>query len=218
MWGIGKFVRKAPKRCAIVLLRPAAVSDRIACAQLKGLAPLINGKRIAVVGNAASIFDHLDGHEIDGHDLVVRMNHGVVRSPPHQGSRTDILCVATAMTKSKLMERFGEPIVIHTSAHRTRIMLSVIYDYPQLYFAPRAVWLALKRELRYGPSTGLMTLEVLSRYFSPGQLTLYGFDWMRTRTLYHEEVLTQWHDWDAEARRVGEWIAAGGGKWRLRRR
>lgn len=208
MLGIGHFVRNAPKRLALATLRPWSVSDARAIARLKRLDPLINGARVAIIGNAQSLFDQRLGEEIDGHDVIVRMNHGVVRAPAHQGSRTEVLCVAAPMTKTCVVESFGGPVLIHTSAHREKIAWSVLYGYPELYFAPQGFWLALKRDLKGAPSTGLMAIELLSKFFSPGEVTLYGFDWMSTKTFYHDAVLARWgHDWNAEAKRVSGWLA-----------
>jgi len=206
MFGIGKFVRKAPKRLAMATLRPWSVSDSHTIERLKRLDQLLNGARVAIVGNAQSIFHQGLGEEIDGHDAIVRMNHGVIRSPDHQGSRTEVLCVAAPMSRDYVLKEFGAPALIHTSAHRTKIRWSLLYGYPELYFAPRCFWEGLKRDLKAPPSTGLMAIEVVSTFFSPRDITLYGFDWMSTKSFYHDDVLIRWHDWDAEAKHVGQWL------------
>jgi len=149
--GIGRFIRKAPKRVLIVARRPAALFDSVALSQLSTLEPLLNGSRVAVIGNAQSIFHRRDGREIDDYDVIVRMNHGVITSPQHQGSRTDVLCVASAMTITELRSRFGSPVVVHTSAHRTRMKLSVVYGYPKLFFTPRKLWRDLREQLHHPP-------------------------------------------------------------------
>jgi hypothetical protein len=47
---------------------------------------------------------------------------------------------------------------------------------------------------------------LLREYFSPSRISLFGFDWKRTKTFYHESARPSWHDWDAERRLVEEWL------------
>ncbi len=52
----------------------------------------VRGKKVAIVGNASSIFSASHGHDIDSHDVVVRFGKGVPDefNAVHIGTRTDI--------------------------------------------------------------------------------------------------------------------------------
>ena len=56
-------------------------------------AEMVRGKRVAIVGGAASIHEHGDGALIDAHDVVIRVNWALpLRGDPKRiGTRTDVM-------------------------------------------------------------------------------------------------------------------------------
>lgn len=52
------------------------------------------GKRVIIIGPADTVTDDLQGVDVDGHDVIVRLNSGLFlaeRDPARLGSRTDVL-------------------------------------------------------------------------------------------------------------------------------
>lgn len=82
--------------------------------EIKPVKDFICGKRVAIVGNAQSIFDTVHGKAIDAHDVVIRFNKGFITAPDAQGSKTDILLLACELTAEEL-QGFGAKFTINRS-------------------------------------------------------------------------------------------------------
>jgi hypothetical protein len=78
----------------------------------------------------------------------------------------------------------------------------------KLYFVPVGFYENLTGQLGTMPSTGLVVLQCLTRYCAPKQITLFGFDWMKSKSFYMKERISKWHDWSREEEMVRDWLAA----------
>ena len=84
------------------------------------LQALVDGKSVAVVGNASSLFGKNQGAEIDAHDVVIRLNRGFIVDRTQQGSRTDIIGTARPLNTAQIEEVFtstGLLVVLAKMAH-----------------------------------------------------------------------------------------------------
>lgn len=135
------------------------------------------GTRVALVGNAQSLFDQSHGETIDGHDVVIRMNRAAQLYEDHQGHdrshgvRTDVWC----MWRYREYEhaRVREPGMRCQMAWWTETPPDPsVYNINTAWFHHRLT--------PHTPTTGMMTLAWLSRMNV--RVSVYGFDWKATPT------------------------------------
>ena len=135
---------------------PLLYDDVYQTGKLETFAQRFRGKTVAVVGNAELIFHSELGPEIDELNVVIRINEGAPRSPACQGTRTDVLCLATRTSPDAIKMMFGEPAIIFLTPRRAALS-------PQLASGDAVVALPFKdwRKISaildgFRPSAGLM--------------------------------------------------------------
>lgn len=143
----------------------------------------LRDKSVAVVGNAASLFDRQYGLEIDSHDVVIRLNRAaIVTEKAHSilthGSKTTVWIVW----------RYNEYEQIQRLTNIQLVLQVVHWDTPQARLneavlqIDKQIFDSLTEKLDGAlPSTGLTAIEFALRH-SPRQVTCYGFDWKKTPT------------------------------------
>ena len=85
---VSRFIRTVKRGMREQLLRrthPVLYDDRAQELKIRRLAERLSGKTFAIVGNARSLFDVERGPEIDGADVVVRINRGFITRPYRKG-------------------------------------------------------------------------------------------------------------------------------------
>lgn len=146
---------------------------------------LIQSKKIAIVGNALSIFGKGYGAEIDSHHTVCRINQGgKINNARHQGSKTNIWAYNTfelirnyVDSKDKADKFFIHLWQSRREEKETKIFTDYFYEMQHLEL--------LKSKLGHRtPSSGLMLINLVA-HFDPECITLFGFDWNKTPTYYH---------------------------------
>lgn len=185
-------------------------ADGYATASLDRVRGLIDGKRVAVVGNAESIFGAQNGPMIDGHDTVLRFNKGVVRDEASQGKRTDLLSVSCKMRWHWAEQQFGQSKVLWLTESLMAMSGDFLRHYREIAFSPVEYWTRLSAEMNGArPSSGLIALNLLRHAFSPAAITVFGFDWKATPTYYHEPGRSSLgpHQWSGEAALVAGWVS-----------
>ena len=146
----------------------------------------IKGKTVAIVGNAASIFDKQNGKDIDNHDIIIRFNRGFVIRPEAQGTRTDIIILACELNideKSSYKAYFS----VNRSKNTMCGNLTISNE-------PRR---RLRCLLGKQPSSGFMAVD-LCRESEVKSIDLYGFDFEETPTFYNPDGYITQHDYSAE--------------------
>jgi hypothetical protein len=160
---------------------------------------LVAGKRVALVGNASSIVETATAEQIDGHDIVVRMNLGL----PHLsysktvGKRTDVWASAkywpevTAPADCELivfmkLTPLGD---MHWDKWRIDGSLGV----PMIRW-PHALEDACREFVGADPGTGIRLLWWLKTHAKPLQVSVFGFDCWKTPSAWSGRFNTPNHD------------------------
>lgn len=143
------------------------------------------GKTIAVVGNAMSLFDKSYGAEIDSHDVVVRINKAAMLytkkevSKSH-GTKTDIWAFWNTSEYKRNFNSIAPNIKKFHAGHQGRTpnnIHTVDFVYPDSLYKP----LKKKAGQHCNPTTGLIILDYISTC-NPKLVSVYGFDWKETPT------------------------------------
>ena len=148
----------------------------------------IQGKRVAIVGNASSVFNCEYGSEIDNHDFIIRFNKGFITKPKCQGTKTSLLILACALTE-KEKDSFNSKYI----ANRSRSYINSFADFT-INSRERAV---MKNAIGSQPSSGFMAINICL-YFGAKSIDLYGFDWGNTKTFYNPEDYQTQHNYSKE--------------------
>ena len=178
------------------------LADRRARRELAPVLALFEGRRVAIVGNAASLLQHSHGALIDQHDLVVRMNLGFPVNPAAQGHRFDLWCFSHHRVLRQAPPGFVAPTSVWMSPKFREQADRAI----ACCFYPMSYWRALRAQLGARPSVGVMTIDLVSRG-KPREVTIIGFDFNRSKSFYETRTLPSPHDFAAEERYVTDLIA-----------
>ncbi len=146
---------------------------------------VFEGKTVAVVGNAKSLFEKDYGSEIDSADVVCRIKRGFFMLQPKDvkshGERTDVwfLNWFKTMKPSRVTNKSCDHIV--EILHHKEIDIE---------------W--LKEDLgHHRPSTGLRILHLISLY-DPKKVYVYGYDWKQTPSFHNKQLKEDRHNFPLE--------------------
>lgn len=161
-------------------------------------------KSVAIVGNSESLFTKNQGLEIDSHDIVCRINRGIIIiDPSHQGNKTDIWAYGVAAFVEDLFKSYKKIRTIHLSHKKRKSKIEGFklkqwerHPYTDFYIPIDQIQ-NLYNSFGYDRlSSGLLLLNYIDSC-SPKNINLYGFDWKKTSTWYFHEFETV-HKWDEE--------------------
>ncbi|MDQ1901773.1 glycosyltransferase family 29 protein [Paracoccus sp. WLY502] len=182
------------------VMRDEAALQSLSVPQGNLLADL-EGKSVALIGNARSLAQARHGAAIDAAGLVIRINRAPMPSPDSHGTRTDWLALAVRLADED-RARLHPSRLLWMSPKRKRLGWRVASS-PGFYLHPLPDYHALKDRLAAPPTTGAMMIDLLLRS-SLASLTLYGFDFFASQSLSGRRTADQVpHDFGAEA----SWVA-----------
>jgi hypothetical protein len=140
----------------------------------------LEGRSVALVGNARSLAERREGAEIDWADLVIRLNAAPLPSPESHGTRTDWMAVSVPVDEAVIAARAPRRVLWMTPK-RKRLPWRIA-GRPGFVLAP-AEWNArLAAELDARPTTGLMVIDLLARSGARA-VRLHGFDFFASLSL-----------------------------------
>ena len=160
--------------------------------------------RVALVGNAISLRDRPYGPDIDGHDVVIRINQGafVPLFPESTGVKTDAIFITLngrAIEKLWMWarcKRKAKTVVAMSPKKRKALgidLSTLIPVYPEQWHRE------LHERLGARPSTGAMAVDLLIRSVdNPSSISVYGFDFWGSPTTYSGVAQAAPHDPRAE--------------------
>lgn len=177
-------------------------------AALRGLSVLpgdlladLDGRSVALVGNARALAETAEGAQIDAADLVIRINRAPMPRPDSHGTRTDWLALAARLSEADRL-RLAPRRILWMSPKRKRLDWRSASS-PGFYLHPLGDYAALKDRLAAPPTTGAMMIDLLMRS-ALRSLTLHGFDFFASLSLSGRRSAAQVpHDFGAEA----AWVA-----------
>lgn len=146
-----------------------------------------HGKDIALVGNAESVLHKY--HPIDEYEVVCRINAGSPKGKEVAlGTRTDVLFTGNWSLRPEIINEMMPDLIVAYYSRGEELP-------PWLQLDPRVYqWQGvpdLKDRLGKNPSTGLAAFYIITRLTEFRSLTLYGFDWWKTKT-WHTGI--RWFD------------------------
>ncbi|MEM5476123.1 glycosyltransferase family 29 protein [Pacificibacter sp. AS14] len=161
------------------------------------LAQDMNGKRIAIVGNARALAQASLGAQIDECDLVIRINRAPMPSVQSHGVRTDWLALATALPRGRF-QALGASRLIWMSHKRKRLKYWMGQTAGFSLF-PRTCYEALKTQLGAQPTTGAMLIDFAAQS-NASEIHLFGFDFFSSLSLSGRRDATSVpHDFTSES-------------------
>lgn len=165
-------------------------SDMIRFDNLSEIKDFIEGKSVAIVGNAKSLFDLSYGKEIDKHDIVIRFTHGYITKPEAQGTKTDILISAEELEPERIKE-YNPKYIINRR--------QLIGNNTPYYFTNKDKT-QCRLGLREPPSSGILAVDFCD--WCGCKIDLYGFDWERTPTFYNPDGYVTSHNYPSEELKI----------------
>lgn len=166
------------------------------------LMTLLKGKRVAIVGNAQSIFDKQNGKIIDDHDIIIRFNRGALDlNRAVQGTRTDILVKATDKILTQNEELSIWPKII--SYRFDKYAKDGQYNIGNIFLK------ILQQDFNLGkkPSTGFAMIYIAA--LAGADISLFGFDFGKTKTYYNNDNYITPHNYVREGAIVEIWAKEG---------
>ncbi|AGK56373.1 glycosyltransferase [Hyphomicrobium denitrificans 1NES1] len=186
---------------------PELYDDVLQAKRMEHCIKAFSHKTVAIVGNADSIFEHSSGKVIDGADVVVRINRGAPSNFTAQGRRTDILCLAMPMERASISEMFGNPSIIFVSPRRAILSSDLMGSVAVL---PLQNWKVVSLLLDgCRPSAGMIATWIAHYLLQATSVSLYGFDWKKTKTHYADKMRRKHHNWALEEALMTRWAKEG---------
>jgi Glycosyltransferase family 29 (sialyltransferase) len=153
------------------------------------LRAMVNGKSVALVGNASSLFGKNLGAEIDAHDVVIRLNRGFIVDPQSQGSRTDIAGTARPLTLEQVCVQYKPQLIYWLFWRLWHIPPWNDEIWNKTEVIPTRDWHAANSQLKGRPTSGFVMCHTLLKHTKPKVLNVYGFDFYATDNFYRGPLL-----------------------------
>lgn len=153
----------------------------------------IKDKRVAIVGNSENLFNSEYGELIDSFDIVIRFNYGFIVQPISQGTRTDIVMMATELTQEQ-RDSYGATYYINRMKR---------FNNGTPHHLLNADIVRASSELNGSrASTGFMAIDLCVESGCKS-IDLFGFDWEKLgKTFYNLSSYKTMHHYDDEEKRV----------------
>lgn len=156
----------------------------------------LSGRSVAIVGNSRGLAETTFGADIDGADLIIRMNRAPMPDATSHGTRTDWLALATSLSSEE--ERRIAPKRVLWMSHKRKRLPYRIAQQDGFYLHPLSEWKRLTQAFRSPPSTGAMIVDLVASS-NAARIDIFGFDFFQTKSLSGRRSADQVpHDFDAE--------------------
>ena len=165
----------------------------------------VEGKSVAIIGNARSLSDTSLGAEIDANQIVIRLNDAPLTSSKSHGQKTDWIAVAKRVSGHRLTLR-GPSLLLWMPTKRKRLTWSIV-SFAKFYLNETTRNKLLAEKLDAPPTVGLMVIDLL-KGTKAKSITLYGFDFFASQSLSGNRTAEQVsHDFNSEREEVMNIVA-----------
>ncbi len=156
----------------------------------------LNGKSVAVVGNARSLSNQMHGAAIDACDIIIRMHAAPLPSAESHGSKTTWLALGMPVAQSIITDRAPKRLLwMAKKRKRVRHRLASANGF---YLHPKSDWDDMAKTLGAPPTTGAMLIN-LAAQSNASAIHLFGFDFFASLSLSGRRTANQVpHDFAAE--------------------
>lgn len=158
----------------------------------------VENKKVAIVGNAQSLFDRKYGKEIDKHDFIIRFNKGFITKPESQGTKTSFLILATHLKNRQIKSYKAEYTADRCKVYNNKVQF-IIGDKEKR---------RIRNFIGEHPTTGFIAIDICL-CFGAKSIDLYGFDFEATPTFYNPKDYVSPHDYKSEKKIVEEYERLG---------
>jgi hypothetical protein len=165
---------------------------------IEGLKTAVDGKKIAVIGNASGIFGKNLGQEIDDNDVVIRFNRGMVQVAKDQGVRTDIVGTGRPLSEKEILSGYNTRKLMWLSYRWWRIPTWTSEIWRMTEVIPLPLLRDAHEKLGIRPTSGFVMLNLLLQHSKPAHVTLYGFDFYNSPNFYRGVVSNKISDHSPE--------------------
>ena len=167
--------------------KASMAGDRYHYPELYSMKQDIEGKHVAIVGNAQSLLGQRYGEEIDNHDFIVRFNRGFIIKHEAQGTKTDFLITAANLTDDE-MKRYNARYTANRSSN--------YYSHTDFTInsLDRAI---MAKSIGSQPSSGFMAINICL-YFGAKEIDIYGFDSLNQKSWPNPDGYVTQHNYSKE--------------------
>jgi hypothetical protein len=165
-----------------------------------GLLASLDGKRVAIVGNALSLAERTFGAEIESHDLVVRFNGACLPHRRSHGVRADWIATGISFDPAIAEAQNARTILWMSPNHKNLPPWMTMRRTGHFYLHARSDHQDLARRIGSSrPTTGAMMIDLALRNPNVKTVSLYGFDFFATPSFSgHHTAETAPHEFNRE--------------------
>jgi len=154
----------------------------------------LKNKNICLLGNSNNILKN--PKNIDSYDIICRINRGSpIGKEKFIGSRTDILFLSTKMKDADITKNFNSKYLMWITKD---IEKQNNWLEQNVIKVPSEDWYEVKSILKTLPSSGCISIYFLIKHIEFNKLDIYGFDFFRSGTWYHNLKKQTWHNGNLE--------------------
>ncbi len=203
---VGEMLASGIQRIRLLMGRVGlgALAENLSAPQSALFADL-TGKSVAIIGNSRALSKQEYGAEIDGADIVIRINRAPMPAQISHGCKTDWLALATSLPRRDAQNI--APNRILWMSHKRKRLAHWVAVRPGFFLYPLENYQAVRKLLGAPPTTGIMLIHMLAQS-DAASIKLYGFDFFASLSLSGSRTAAQVpHDFAAEKAFVDALIA-----------
>jgi hypothetical protein len=160
----------------------------------------LDGKSVALVGNARSLSEQAHGADIDAHDVVVRFNGAIIPHTRTHGTRTTWVATGVPFTSGTARARGVQKVLWLPPSRKNLSAWMVRRKDADLYLHAPSSFARLAQEIgSERPSSGAVMIDLILSNPKVKQVSLYGFDFFASRSYSGDHTLQSTpHDFTKE--------------------
>tara|TARA_Y100001938_G_C8101498_1_gene442092 strand:- start:2857 stop:3468 length:612 start_codon:yes stop_codon:yes gene_type:complete len=183
---------------------------------MNDLKDFFKNKTVAIVGNAMNIYNKNYGDLIDDHDIVVRMNHAPMQKPINEGKKTTIIAFCGGGTGARgethnfndLAKKFKNADIKILALNESGLLKIRASNrlLNNCFFAGDSIKTYCRSQTDgKKPSSGWLMMHYINICDKPKSVSVFGYDWKKTRSNWHPEVTERDRDGNILSSHTHHW-------------